>query len=173
MSGASEFYQMIGATAATLIGLLFVSMSLNAETILGDDHKHARRLAEQAFQNYLAVLFVSLMDFFPHIGSVAFGQTLICAAAIWGSWTITRFFQVVRAPPAGYSLVRALRRYIPPLIGFAMLFVVGLETAFQKRDESTTCAIAILLLLLSATIVSWELLVQIAAEKYTSRDTPR
>jgi hypothetical protein len=168
MAGWHDFYQMVGATAATLLGLLFVSVSLNAEIILGPEHMHSRRIAEQAFQSYLAVVFVSLMVFFPRISVEGFAQSLLWFAGIFGGWTIIRAVQVVRNPPPGRSVFRSLRRYIPSLIGFAMLFLAGVEM-FLHNDESITCGIAVLLLLASATLVSWELLINIAAERYGSQ----
>jgi hypothetical protein len=166
MAGWHDFYQMLGGTAATLLGLLFVSVSLNAETILGEHHQHSRRLAEQAFQSYLAVVFISLMVFFPNISVDGFAQALLWVTGIWGGWTIIRFTQVVRNPPPNSSLLRALRRYLPSLIGFALLFAAGFAMLFLHENETITCGVAMLLLLLTATVVSWELLVQIAAERY-------
>ncbi|HEV2650000.1 MAG TPA: hypothetical protein VGU69_01980 [Rhizomicrobium sp.] len=166
MAGWHDFYQMIGATAATLLGLLFVSVSLNAETIMGPEHVHSRRIAEQAFQSYLALVFVSLMVFFPRISVEGFAQSLLWFAGIFGGWTIIRTVQVVRHPSPGQSMIRSLRRYLPSLIGFAMLFLAGLEMLFMHNDESITCGVASMLLLGSATVVSWELLINIAAERY-------
>jgi hypothetical protein len=60
-----EFYSVIGGSAATLLGLLFVAVSMNAAAILGKAHENSKRLAEQAFQNYLAVMLVSLLAIFP------------------------------------------------------------------------------------------------------------
>ncbi len=41
MQSWQQFYEMIGGAGATLLGLLFVSVSLNAEQILGPTHKHS------------------------------------------------------------------------------------------------------------------------------------
>jgi hypothetical protein len=169
MDGWHDFHQMIGATAATLLGLLFVSVSLNAETILGEQHQHSRRLAEQAFQSYLAVLFISLMVFFPRISVEGFAQAMLWVTGIWGGWTVIRFVEVIRNPPPNSSLLRALRRYMPSLVGFVLLFVAGFEMLFLHENETIICGVAMLLLLVSATVVSWELLVQIAAERYGTR----
>lgn len=169
MASWHEYYQLVGSTAATLLGLLFVSMSLNAETILGENHRNSRRLAEQAFQNYLAVLFVSLMVFFPHVSPSGFAQAVLWISGIWGGLTVVRFVQVIFHPPVGYPEWNTLRRYLPSIAGFALLIIAGVEMLVAKQDESTTCAIAVMMMLLSATILSWDLLVQIAAEKYGSK----
>jgi hypothetical protein len=50
---------VISSASAALLRLLFVSISINAPATLGEGQDHSRRLAEQAFQNYLAVLMVA------------------------------------------------------------------------------------------------------------------
>jgi hypothetical protein len=54
------FYAVAGGAAATLMGLLFVAVSINAAAILNEARGHLQRLAEQAFQNCATVLLVSL-----------------------------------------------------------------------------------------------------------------
>lgn len=58
MQDWSGFYTAAGA-AATLLGLLFVAISINVES-LAQGHENSRRLAEQGFHNYFAVLVVAL-----------------------------------------------------------------------------------------------------------------
>jgi hypothetical protein len=45
----SGFYTVIAGAAATLLGLLFVAVSINATAILNEADGNSRRLAEQAF----------------------------------------------------------------------------------------------------------------------------
>src|SRR5580698_10174066 len=76
MNAWHEFYDVVAGVAATLLGLLFVSVSLNAEAILGSGNKHSKRLAEQAFQNYLGVLVIALLVLIPGISEKDFGVSL-------------------------------------------------------------------------------------------------
>ncbi len=168
MAGWHDFYEMIGGVAATLLGLLFVSVSLNAEIILGQAHRGSRRLAEQAFQNYLAVVIVALLVLFPTISRSGFAQTVLAAVAIWGGWAITRLVQSVRHPPPNQSLLRTVRRHLPALIGFGMLGYGAAVMLLTRDDVSGLLAAANLVLLISATVVSWELLVQVASEKFAA-----
>jgi hypothetical protein len=62
------------------------------------------------------------------------------------------------------------RRYLLSLAGFATLLYGGLNMSFAKADDHANVAIGLLLLLISATIVSWELLVAMAGAKFGIRD---
>ena len=70
MQAWSQFYAAIAAASAALLGLLFVVVSINAPAALGPEEAVSRRLTEQAFQNYLAVLMVALLALFADISAV-------------------------------------------------------------------------------------------------------
>lgn len=166
MQNWSTFYEMIGGAAATLLGLLFVAVSVNAEKILGAAHAHSRLLAEQAFQNYLAVLTVTLVAFFPDITTRTFGYTVIGTTASWTIWVMVRAFRSFNSAAKGASRYDMIRRYFISMAGFIMLLYAGWEMSFAKQDDHAIVAFALLLLLISATVVSWDLLVSIAGEKF-------
>ena len=60
-----DFYLMAGTAAVTLVGLLFVSLSLHVEILFKPEHKDFRELAAQAFQGYLYVLITALAFLLP------------------------------------------------------------------------------------------------------------
>jgi hypothetical protein len=162
----SNFFEMVGAAAATLLGLLFVSVSVNAQTILGTERKHPKRLAEQAFQNYLAILFLSLFALFAGLSASGFGYSILGATAIWSFWILTRVYLSLSDPDIRESRWQMLRRYIAPLVGFGLLVYAGFEMVLYKEYQVQNVATALLVLLVSATVVSWELLISVAQEKY-------
>ena len=170
MNAWHEFYDMIGGASATLLGLLFVSVSLNAEVILGSKNKHSKRLAEQAFQNYIGVLVVSLMVLIPNISDKDFGFSLLCVSLAWGLWVLVRAFQSVIAHSGGYSRLMSLRRFLAPFAGFGILVYAGFEMSSGHGGFQGRIAAGVMVLLISATVVAWQLLIKIAEEKYASRD---
>jgi hypothetical protein len=171
MQSWQQFYEMMGGAGATLLGLLFVSVSLNAEQILGPEHKHSKRLAEQAFQNYLAVLLISLVVVFPGLGPISLGSSLIWMAGIWGLWAIARALPSITQPVPGQSWFRSARRYLPTVVGFALLVYESIMMINGKNDHPEYIAVGALLLLVSATIISWELLIRIAEDRYKARSS--
>ena len=72
-------------------------------------------------------------------------------------------------PDVHEGRVRLFRRYIAPLVGLGLLVYSGVEMVLGQGYEAQNVAIASLVLLISATVVSWELLVSVAEEKYVVR----
>jgi steroid 5-alpha reductase family enzyme len=164
-----DYFGMLGAAAATLLGLLFVSVSINAEVILGSAHKHSMHLAEQAFHNYIAAVIVSLVAFLPGISNTSLGLTILSLSGLYTVRLLVRFYKAMRAPRATDSRFDALRRYSSTLIGFVLLAVGGAQ---MTRDNQVEPIIAMggLVLIVSATAISWQLLVRVAQTRYGARE---
>ncbi len=156
------FYSVLGGFAATLLGLLFVAVSINVTAILGDAHGNLKRLAEQAFQNYLAVMLVSLLAIFPTLDISELGFATLAVTAVWSAWVLIRLYLALTRTYEPGSRLLSLRRQFSSLIGFALLIAAALRMAFALGDSRTLFAVANIVLLFSATTVSWELLLRIA-----------
>jgi hypothetical protein len=161
----SSFYATLGAASAALLGLLFVSVSINASVALGADEDISRRLTEQAFQNFLAVMFVSLLALFPQISPTTFGGVTLLASASWSIWVVIRFGQTLARHVAWRAWTAGVRRHLASLIGFAILIVVAARMALSWGQDYNWLAGSMLALLFSATTVAWELLTRIAMRK--------
>ena len=162
-----DFYAVIGAAAATLTGLLFVAMSMNAAAALSKGPEGSRRLAEQAFENYLAVLMVSLLALFPDMTLLTFGRITLLVTAAWTVWVLVRFYQAASEPSAHESRATAIRRHLSTMIGFGMLVYAAGRMAWDGQDTRDTLAAANIVLLFSATEKAWGLLNRIAVAKPT------
>jgi hypothetical protein len=141
-----NFYAVIGAVAATLMGLLFVAMSMNAFAVLSRGPEGSRRFAEQAFENYLAVLMVSLLALFPDMRITTFGRVTLLVTATWTAWVIVRLYQAVAVPSVHETRLVAIRRHLSTLIGFGMLIYAAGRMAFGahatrwRRPPSCCCS---------------------------------
>jgi hypothetical protein len=158
----TQFYTTIAAAAATLLGLLFVVVSINVTAALGPGQAVSRRLTEQAFQNYLAVLMVALLALFPGISTTTFGMVTLLVTAGWSAWVVVRLYQTLALQIRHRSWIQSLRRHVSSLIGFGILLASALRMALNWGDAYNSFAAATLVLLFSATAVSWELLRQMA-----------
>jgi hypothetical protein len=158
----SQFYATVGAASAALLGLLFVAVSVNASAALGPDQAASSRLTEQAFQNYLAVMMVSLLALFPGITTETFGVVTLVVTASWSLFVAIRVYQAVTQHLERWSRLHAIRRHVSSLIGFGILLVSALCMALKRGETYNWFAASTLILLFSATAVSWELLRRIA-----------
>jgi len=165
MQAWSQFYATVGAASAALLGLLFVAVSINVSAALGPDETASRRLTEQAFQNYLAVMMVSLLALFSDIKATTFGAVTLVATAGWSVWVFVRFGQAIAQRLERGSWILAFRRHLASLVGFAILLVAALRMALKWGEDYSWLAASMLVLLFSATTVSWELLTRIANRK--------
>jgi hypothetical protein len=165
MQAWSQFYATIGAVSATLLGLLFVAISINATAALGPDEETSRRLTHQAFQNYLAVMMVAMLALFPDLSTATFGGVTLAATATWSVWVVIRFYQTIALRFEQQSWVTTMRRHLSSLIGFLILMISALCMVFHYGQVYHWFAASTLILLFSATTVSWELLMRIARRK--------
>jgi hypothetical protein len=160
-----NFYGVIGATAATLMGLLFVALSMNAVAALGRGPQGSRRLAEQAFENYLAVLMVSLLALFPDMSLITFGRVTLVVTGTWTVWVVVRLYQAATVLSVHETRMVAIRRHVSTLIGFGLLIYSAGRMGLDGNDMRDTMAAANIVLLFSATEKAWGLLNRIATAK--------
>jgi hypothetical protein len=161
----SQLYSVTGASAATLLGLLFVAMSVTAPAARGHIHRNTKHLADQAFQNYLVVMLVSLFALFPTLTLRQLGGVTLALTALRAAWTVVRLYWAAMTPYDRGSRMQSLRRQVFSSIGFVLLIYSAFCMVLQRGDQRLMFAVANVLLLTSATTVAWELLLRIAADK--------
>ncbi len=161
----TQFYAAIGTASAALLGLLFVAVSINVSAAFGPDEAVSRRLTEQAFQNYLAVMMVAFLALFPGIETTTFGMVTLITTAGWSIWVVIRFWQTLAQRLERRSWIYSVRRHVASLSGFVILLVAAFRMALNRGASYDLLASATLVLLFSATTVSWELLRRIAKRR--------
>ncbi len=164
MQDWAQLYAVVGAAAATLLGLLFVAVSINASKVLGSADALSRGLAEQAFRSYITTIYVSLLALFPAIPLPDFARAALAGSASSAVIAIVslRLLGFVRTP--GETRWRSLiSRVLASSVGYGLLIVAEARMAFLGQNERTSLAAGVLVLLLSATLTSWELLMRLAA----------
>jgi hypothetical protein len=171
MQAWSQLYSVTGGSAATLLGLLFVAMSVSAPASRGEMHQNTRHLADQAFQNYLVVMLVSLFAIFPSLTLRELGLVTLGLTALRAISALTRLYWAAIRPYETGSPLRSLRRQALSLAGFALLIYSGLGIVLDRGDMRPTLAVANIILLVAATTGAWELLLRIAT-KATGRPDP-
>ena len=164
MQAWAGFFTTIATASATLLGLLFVAISVNAAESLGAGHDDTHRLAEQGFANYFAVLLVSLVALFPGIPSAALGMTTLGLTVGGSIWVLIRFWQSIRDATRSESGISSARRHAVSVVGFMMLVYAAIRIGFGQMTEadSSIFASALIVLLAAATLASWRLLLRLS-----------
>src|SRR5215472_3121331 len=165
-----DFYLLAGTAAATLLGLLFIAVTLNADLILAGSRPHTKRVAEQAFQNYIAVLMLSMIFLEHGYPNRVIAVQMVTLSFVMTLWSVQRLRSALSVSDESFNKSRTLRRLLPSLLGYLLMLVFGWKLRYGfDTDEARVFAFAPILLLISATGTSWDLLVRVAEIRHNTR----
>lgn len=165
-----DFFLMSGTAAATMVGLLFVSVSFNIDVLIHDSRAHLLDRARTAFMAFLFALFISLYFLVPDANPRPFGMGLLVfgliIVGVWGRQMLAK----PRGSDPMFTRGHLIRRAAGPLLAGVMLAVSGFAIANREGIEGSAMLMVIWLLLLSGTNAAWDLLVRVAKIKRQSGD---
>jgi hypothetical protein len=160
-----DYYLLAGTASATLMGLLFVSLSIHLERVVSEEGAHLEAMAREAFASFLIVLFVSLILLSPDSAQRPMGLSLLVMGGLRILLSLRRIGKVLAAG-AQHSVPD--RRYFLMRFSLSLIASVLLITAafamFSARTEAGLAAIMVasVFLLADAARSSYELLVRTA-----------
>jgi hypothetical protein len=165
-----DFYLLAGTAAATLVGLLFVGLSLHLRAVLS--RPEVRSLARATLANFGLILFVSMFMVIPQ-GASATSPFLV------GSGVFTLVVIAPSVVAARRSRTRTLRRYqLVSRFGSSVLACVGVILAGVLLGRGSEAAafnwlLAVTLVLLVVSLRnSWDLLVSVGAATLDGQPKP-
>jgi hypothetical protein len=161
IEGWHDFYLMIGAAAATLVGLLFVSLSLNVDAITHPENDDLRMLAAQTFVSFICVVAFSVLFLIPDVGSNGLGLPLLGIGAYGLYRTASQFSQTRRKRPHAWGRGGIARRFVIPIVCFVTLVVIALSVLLRRTDGLYWLVPVMILLIVSASSNAWELLMRL------------
>lgn len=152
------FYGAVAGVAATLVGLLFVSLALNP-AVMGDDAPAGLRVwAAQSFHSFLMVLVVALVALIPGDTPAVIAITLIITG-VTGLVRVARDVQQVRTDPDPiWRTHHALVRFLAPALAYGICLWAAKEVWEGDADALGWLVAVVFLLTMSAASSSWELL---------------
>jgi hypothetical protein len=157
-----DFYLAAGGAAATLVGLLFVALSLHLRTVVSQPD--VRALASVTLTDFICVLLVALLTLVPADRASAIGFELFLIAVL----NLPRTIPIARAAFArerGGVLhpTLLLRRFGLSLAAYLGLAAVGVLFVTGEIDNALGWLVGVTLaLLLTALRNTWDLLVTVA-----------
>lgn len=154
-----DFYALTGTAAATLMGLLFVALSLNPRVMADDGPVGLRAWAGQTMSNLIALLIVSLFCLMPDLDHPTLAIALIVVGGQGLVRGVLRLTTALGAHEPG-GLVGLLWRLMLPISAYVIIVAIGVALAFGSVDWVDWLVVAVFLLVSSAAGATWALLLE-------------
>lgn len=154
-----DFYLVVGPAAASLVGLLFVGLTLHLRAVLARDE--VRGLARATFSNFALVLIVALFFVIPQDAS-GLGTQLIIAALVSLAVAAPAVASAARSQTRTLAARQLVLRFGLSVAGYVAVGVAGgLITTAARPQGLTLLASAVIALLVISLRNSWDLLVSV------------
>jgi len=154
------FYATIATASATLIGLLFVAMSLNLGMFSSTENIGLKRLASQTLMNFLYAIIFALIFLIPRQSPIGLGVPLMCNGIVGLIRTVSHLHTLLSNIPQGISRKDTFVRAAMALVAFLVLIIVSFLVMVYANTDSLYWLVApMILLLMSASANTWSLLI--------------
>lgn len=124
------FFTTVAAVSATLVGLLFVSLSLNRERISAESNRELMRLARRSFSDFLLVLMLALFFLIPHQGRIALPLELSAMGVFRIRWMTTQIIHAIK-PGHKSTKMAMVREYLLPVLSVIGIFGAAIGIYFH------------------------------------------
>lgn len=121
------FYATVAGASATLMGLLFIALSLEGGLSARRDDEYAKAMARQTFSEFLLVLMIALVLLVPRQSPLGLGVALLALAATYAIPSGIRLLDAARHRRSHESARFLLRVFGVSLAG--CLGVIGVAVA--------------------------------------------
>jgi len=164
VEGWHDFYATIGTAAATVVGLLFVGLSLNADVITREANAGLRMLAEQTFVNLLSVLLFAALFLIPDQGPGGLGLPLV-GIGVFGLYrTVRRLLLARRTHARAWGRGSVARHVGGSALCYLALLAVAMSVLLGQTAGLYWLVPVMILLIVEAGRNSWDLLLQLRSQ---------
>lgn len=156
-----DFYIVAGTAAATLVGLLFVGLSLHLRTVIA--RPEVRGLARVTLANYALVLFLSLFIVIPESASSA-SLELIISGCVTLVVSVPSLVGAAGSEQRTLQLRRLMLRFGLSLVADGIVVAAGGVLAASPHGSALgLLVVATVVLIVVSLRNSWDLLVSVGA----------
>ncbi len=155
-----SFYLAVATAAATLMGLLFVALSVNLHLLHGPKGAHHRDTAVRTFGDFLFTLMLSLVLLIPNQEPMGFAIALFVLGITRAVSLVRQALKARRATTSRPSLSLVVREYALPLLASVGLLVATTRILYGHYNAVILLVGVISALLVTACQNAWLLLVQ-------------
>jgi hypothetical protein len=161
VNGWHDFYIMIGTASATLMGLLFVSLSINVGVITQKKNNDLRILAAQTFTNFLCVLLFAVVFLIPQQGPKGLGLPLLGMDGVGLFITMRRILFAFQTHIQLWGRRNLAIRFAIPVVCFITLAIIGISVLMGETGGLYWLVPVMILLIIDASINAWDLLLRL------------
>jgi hypothetical protein len=156
-----DFYVLLGAASATLVGLMFVAVSIGTNLFNEDQSAAMAAFITPTVVHFAAVLFACLIATVPTHTWASLGALIgagALATSVWSGWlvmqiAVRRRFKVDLSDRLFYALL--------PLAGYVLAFAAAGMLWAHHPASAELLAAAVLMLLFAAIRNAWDMMVWI------------
>jgi hypothetical protein len=171
--GWHDFYLLAGTVAATLMGLLFVALSLHWDVVLEDSKTHLHAIAIEAFGAFLIVVFLSLLMLAPTASARPLGFSLMLLGGLRIVMGLRHSRVLWSSSDESFRRPEMIYRSIVIPAAFAVLAWCGYLIFRRDFDGGLPMlTLAVIALLGMGARASWDLLVRVGRLKMRAGQRP-
>jgi hypothetical protein len=161
-----DFYLLAGTVSATLMGLLFVALSLHWDVVLEDSKTHLHAIAIEAFGAFLIVAFLSLLLLAPTSNARPLGTGLLGLGVARLLIGLRHSRVMWRSADESFSRSEMIYRSVVIPAAFALLAWSGILILRKNLETGLALlTITVMVLLGMGARASWDLLVRVGRFK--------
>jgi hypothetical protein len=167
-----DFYVLVGTASATLVGLMFVAVSIGT-AIFNEDHSAAlAAFITPTVTHFAATLFTCLLVTIPTQSWYTLG-TLLAAGALAGSTYSGRLvIQIIISHRFNVDRIDRLFYALLPLVGYLLGLMAAVMLVMRAAASANVIAAAVMTLLLAAIRNAWDMMVWIVIKTPSSGMPP-
>ena len=159
LQGWHDFYVVAGSAAATLVGLLFVGLSLHLRAVI--TRPEVRSLARATLTNFAIVLLLAMFILIPQ-SSTGLSQELIFSGLVSVAILAPNLLRAARSPTHTLRAIQLTFRFGVSVLGSAAVVAAGvLFSNGSYQAGLTAMAVVAITLLVVSLRNSWDLLVSV------------
>lgn len=160
VSSWETFYLLAGTAAATLVGLLFVAVSINIDSFRQNAYGDLQLYAALTFNCFFYVLLISLLFLVPGISPLGLGLPLFVLGALGLANVLIQRRKAQRIQSERNARGIAAR-FVAPSLCLLGLALVGILTIAQVAEGLYGLVVIIVVLLAVAALNAWSLLLRV------------
>jgi hypothetical protein len=159
------FYFTLAGACATLIGLLFVALSINVNSLNREDNAQLMRLGRDTLGHFLVVMMTSLMFLVPNMPAIGLGIALLVIGVSWSIGALRRAIGFLRSNKVARGALPLWRGVALSVAGGLGLTLVAVAILFEVDMALYLLVCVLAMLIASAITTAWLLLTYLRGQE--------